>query len=114
MKKIYFEGAEKAKTLKQLMLKLFSWDNTYSVATFLDKSLTIVDCKAYSRRSFEDLLCIANTYFKYVSKLKLMQCLHDIDIHYYHCGEIKKIVFHFVSVAISYKSSKLLYLPASH
>lgn len=111
MKKIYFKDAEKAKSLKKLMLLLFSsvnGDNKYSVQTFLDKELKILDCKEQSRRSFEDLLCIANTYFKNVTELRLMKCLYDINIHFYYCSDINKIVFHFVITAPCLKNGSFL------
>lgn len=94
MKKIYFKDAEHCLTLEDLIAELFSC-NGYAVETFKNEELTFTDCKSESRRSFEDLMCIANTYFENTSEEDLMKVIHDIGLKYYYCSDINKIVFHF-------------------
>jgi hypothetical protein len=94
MRKIYFHGGEQAKNVTEL-ITLFR-KNSYFHKTYSDKELQVVECHG-QRRSFEDLLAIANTYFEGTSEEELMQALIDNDVRYYFCGDINKIVFHHVT-----------------
>lgn len=92
--KIYFKGGNESTDLDNLLRLLFS-HNGYSVATYFDKECTDMQCYHGSRRSFEDLLCIANTYYPETSEEDLMRALVNIEINYYFCSDIHKIVFHY-------------------
>jgi hypothetical protein len=95
MKKLYFENGDKATSLIELLTLGFSYGDVYFVPTYLDKQLTYPEYKFHAkRRSFEDLLVIANTYFPNTSEEDLMKALMEYGIHYYFCSNIKKIVFH--------------------
>ena len=94
--KIYFPGAKKCETLEVLLKALYS-HNGYSVETYYDKEFESIQCRNGSRRSFEDLLAIANTYFNNVSEEELMENLIKIKIRFYYCFDIHKIVFHYNS-----------------
>lgn len=99
--KLYFEQSKNCETLKDLLIDFYSkysHDNYnrkgYSRITYLDVGLTEVESFA-RRRSFEDLLVLSKTYFPDTTEEILMQTLYDIDISFYFCAGIKKIVFHY-------------------
>lgn len=94
MEKIYFKKGNEAKDLKELMIFLFE-DGGYSVETYHNENFTNIQCYSGSRRSFEDLLAISNTYYPNTTEEQLMKVLIDIEIKFYHCGDIKKVVFHY-------------------
>lgn len=114
--KIYFENPDTS-SLESLIRSLFM-NSGYAYPTYFDKKCSKLQCDG-RRRSFEDLLLIANTYFKGTSEEDLMQALMNINILYYHCSHINKIVFHYnASYAINnnfeYKKEKFAegtYLP---
>lgn len=93
--KIYFPESEGCKSLEELLNQLFSYsDNLYSVATYCDKDFFEIQCLERTRRSFEDLMCIANTYFPGTTEVELMEAMYNIKLKFYSCYDIKKIVFH--------------------
>ena len=92
MEKIYFKQAYKATNLDDLLLLLFS-NNVYAVKTYHDEFFKHIQCRAGSRRSFEDLLSIAKTYYPETTEEELMQSLINIRINFYYCHDISKIVF---------------------
>lgn len=66
---------------------------TYARTTYKDKDCTKVECAA-GRRSFEDLLCLAQTYYPETTEVDLMNVLAKIGIKFYFCNAIRKLVFH--------------------
>lgn len=92
--KIYFKEADQCETLDVLLANLFSFEG-YSKETYYDPEFKHSQCKELSRRSFEDLLSISNTYFPNTTEEQLMQSLNSVGIRFYHCNDINKIVFHF-------------------
>lgn len=60
--------------------------------TYLDIECTVVECTG-SRRSFEDLLVLANTYFPGTTEEDLMKAIIEVNLGYLYCPDIKKIVF---------------------
>lgn len=90
--KIYFKEPDTS-SLKNLLLSLYN-NQGYAKRTYYDDSMTKVQCLG-SRRSFEDLLFICNTYIPDVSETDLMKALIKIRIKIYKCSGIRKIVFHF-------------------
>lgn len=94
MEKIYFKNAEKTTTLEEL-LRLGYADDMYFTETFADSEFKFQQCGAKSRRSFEDLLAIANTYFPNTTEEDLMLALTKLKfIKFYYCWDVEKIVFH--------------------
>jgi len=104
-KKIYFKDAENTKTITELLQAGYS--TGYFQTTYKNKECTISQCHQSARRSFEDLLSITRTYFPRTSEIRLMQALIYIDIPFYFCGYIKKIVFH-ISGSFTIDGSKFL------
>lgn len=90
--KIYFENPNK-KNLQTLLNSLYT-NTGYSKLTFYDKELKIIECSG-KRRSFEDLYLICKTYFPKTNKKEVMKALININILFYYCMHIKKIVFHY-------------------
>lgn len=68
----------------------------YFVKTFNDETCTSVQCKEGARRSFEDLLAISKTYFPKTTEVDLMKVLKQINMNFYFCSTVKKIVFHYL------------------
>lgn len=73
---------EKTETLKEFLKKLFSFFSVGLGAittdrTYLDKELTVIQCYANRRRSFDDLLEIVNTYFPEVTPKEL---IHELIV----------------------------------
>lgn len=66
----------------------------YARSTFKDPECTMPECCA-GRRSFEDLLCLARTYFPKTTEVELMTVLKELEIKFYFCYDIKKMVFHY-------------------
>lgn len=64
----------------------------YANYTYLDKEFTQVECYG-QRRSFEDLLTLANTYFPGTTEIQLMCVLKDLQLMMSYCEDICKIVF---------------------
>ena len=62
--------------------------------TYSDEECTVHECSA-SRRSFEDLLCLAQTYFPDTDEVSLMSVMAELSIHFNYCPDIFKFVFHF-------------------
>jgi hypothetical protein len=94
MEKIYFKRGKESQNLDDLLSLLFN-SNGYSRETYYDEEFTSIQCYAGSRRSFEDLLCIANTYYPETTEEQLMQAIVNVDLAYYYCSDINKIVFHY-------------------
>ena len=90
--KIYFRNPNTT-TLKTLLQSLYSIDG-YTVPTFFDENCTKYQCRGH-RRSFEDLLLISKTYFSNTTKEELLKCLISMNMKFYFCSNINKIVFHF-------------------
>jgi len=65
---------------------------SFANPTYLDKECTEVECAA-NRRSFEDLLTLAKSYFPETTELDLMQILLDLKLSFIFCEDIRKIVF---------------------
>ena len=91
--KLYFKNGDQATTLVELLTILYAplLPKMYGYAspTYFDRELTKLECNAH-RRSFEDLLVIAKTYFPKTTKTQLMWALKRINIKFYHCNGIKK------------------------
>lgn len=86
-------------SLKVLIDSLYRTCNTlvrrsYARPTFKDPECTKVECIA-ERRSFEDLLALARTYFPETKETDLMSVLIELGMKYYECSDIGKIVFHY-------------------
>ena len=92
LEKIYFKDPD-TENLNKLLLSLYN-SNGYSVPTYHDEQMSQIQCTAH-RRSFEDLLAIANTYFPKTTEKELLKSLIEIEMKFYFCNAIKKIVFHF-------------------
>lgn len=90
--KIYFVNPDTT-DLKKLLLSLYS-SGGYAKTTYFDPDFSKIQCNGL-RRSFEDLLFICNTYFDEISEVDLMNALIEINIKFYRCSNISKIVFHF-------------------
>jgi hypothetical protein len=67
---------------------------SYARPTYKDTGCSIIECKA-ERRSFEDLLCLAQTYFPETTEVQLMSVLKELNLRYYFCSDIRKLVFHY-------------------
>lgn len=61
--------------------------------TFLEEDFRSLDCDAW-RRSFEDLLTLAQTYFPSTTETELMLTLEKLSVEFFYCSDIHKIVFH--------------------
>lgn len=72
--------------------------NGYFVRTFNDETCISVQCRGGARRSFEDLLAISKTYFPKTTEVDLMKVLKQINIKFYFCSSVKKIVFHYLGI----------------
>lgn len=99
MNKIYLKTDKKFKSVQDLLeygfISRFN-AHGYFVITYSDPECTIIQCSAY-RRSFEDLLAIAKTYFPSTTEVRLMNVLKKMlngQLKFYRCSSIKKIVFH--------------------
>ena len=82
------------KSLKDLIKSGYDKNGIRFVATYYDKSYKKIQCPNDRRRSFEDLLAVSKTYFPKTTQIQLMSVLKDLDIKWYCCGYVKKIVFH--------------------
>lgn len=89
--KIYFKNADTS-TLEKLLKSFYI--NEYARPTYTDEKCMNVECAA-KRRSFEDLYSISKTYFPETTEEQLLQALINIDILFYHCSTINKLVFHY-------------------
>lgn len=101
-KKLYIElsKTKETKTVRDLIDSLYREVETgkrrrYARPTYTGVKCTRVECNA-GRRSFEDLLTLARTYFPDTTEEELMKVLKSIRIKFYFCNQIKKAVFHFV------------------
>ncbi len=64
----------------------------YAQTTFADAELTQYECVG-ARRSFEDLLTITRTYYPETTEIELMGILRELNIGYWYCPDVRKIVF---------------------
>jgi hypothetical protein len=87
--KIYFPQGDTATTLKELLTIGFSKSHAF-VETYFDEEFTLEQCHS-ARRSFGDLLLIAQTYFPDTTPEKLAYELMSYMCFY--CPTIKKLVF---------------------
>ncbi len=92
LKKIYFKNPN-TENLNELLLSLYEY-NGYSSPTYHDEKFIEIQCQGH-RRSFEDLLAIANTYFPKTTEKELLKSLIEIKMKFYFCNVIRKLVFHF-------------------
>lgn len=96
-KKLYIVPHIEINSLNSL-LKCLYWEvrtnnwKFYANPTFLDKECTKYECTA-SRRSFEDILCIARTYFPDVTEKDVLSEMKALNFDFLHCPDINKIVF---------------------
>lgn len=68
---------------------------SYAMLTYSDADCTRVECSA-GRRSFEDLLCLARTYFPETTEVELMAVMKELKLTFYFCCDIHKIVFFYM------------------
>jgi hypothetical protein len=90
---IYSQGAKDCKTLTDLLNWGFSERNGMFVATYKDPQLTQYQCGSNRRRSFTELLEIAQTYLPNTTKEQLA---YELTIGRYTCAgccDIHKLVF---------------------
>jgi len=94
---LYFKGAEKARSVKQLLELGFSGGYyVFFAQTFLDEDCKIpqLDEKYSARRSFQDLYEIVITYFPSISKKKFAYILLSLpNIGCFYCVNIRRLVF---------------------
>lgn len=91
--KLYIEEPN-LKSLKDLIKSGYDKNGIRFVETYYDKNYKNVQCLNDKRRSFEDLLAVSKTYFPKTTQVQLMNVLKDLDILWYYCSHVKKIVFH--------------------
>ena len=100
-KKLYIEPIPSIpiNSLRDLIRSLYTNQSgskrDYARPTYHDKDCTRLECSAF-RRSFEDLLTLARTYFPDTTKKELMLVLVDLDLSWTFCGDIGKIVFYYI------------------
>lgn len=95
-KKIYIKDGNKQTSLKELIAYLYTNDSgdrqNHARETYSDEACTIRECHS-ARRSLEDLLGIANTYFPGTDEKSLMSTLKELNMRFWFCGDIDKFVF---------------------
>lgn len=64
----------------------------YVRRTYLDEACLLPE-PFYRRRSFEDLLCLARTYFPETTEVELMKVLHELNMNFIYCDYTRKIMF---------------------
>jgi len=104
---IYFKGGDKAKNLKELLNLGFSCFAGYGcrpdfakfTTTYYDKGCTGIYQSTVARRSFQDLLEIAKTYFPKTTEEQLAYHLffRIKNIHVRYCCTINRVVFYIKS-----------------
>jgi hypothetical protein len=96
--KIYLPpiNAIEVESLQDLIKSLYMDENgllqTNARATFHDTEFTQLQC-GYAKRSFEDLLCLAQTYFPETTEKDLMSVLKELSIGCWYCRDVQKMVF---------------------
>ena len=94
-KKIYINNGNKQNSLKDLIDLLYSGELGRTILaseTYSDEACTVKECRP-ARRSFEDLLRIAKTYFPDTDEKDLMSTLKELEMRFWFCGDIEKFVF---------------------
>lgn len=91
VKMIYFKYAEKAKNLEQLLEIGFTAAYGMFQPTYEDKEFTKTQCKS-ARRSFNDLLRIAKTYFPKTTQKELATILVNKYASFY-CAGMQLVIF---------------------
>jgi hypothetical protein len=94
--KLYFRNGKSASSLKELIDLLYREDNgirqVTARTTYCDEKCEVAECYS-ARRSFEDLLAISRTYFPETTEVELMKVLKELDMSFWYCSDIKKLVF---------------------
>jgi len=84
---------ETPKTPLDLLYIMYPEGSTYcKVYTYYDKECTDLQGNE-NRRSFDDLYILFKTYFPEITKKEVLELI-AIDLHFYFCDRICKIVFH--------------------
>ena len=68
---------------------------SYAMVTYSDEACERAECFG-GRRSFEDLLCLAKTYFPETTETELMDVMKELELTFYFCSDIHKIVFFYM------------------
>ena len=77
--------------------------------TYYDEECLNVQCRKSTRRSFNDLIDLCQTYFPNISNDEVLESMLDADINnFYYCEDIKKIVFHNVPSCPVFELNNLL------
>ena len=84
---------ETPKTPLDLLYIMYTKGSTYcKIYTYYDKECTNIQGDE-NRRSFDDLYILFKTYFPEITKKEVLELI-AIDLHFYFCDGICKIVFH--------------------
>ena len=84
---------ETPKSPLDLLYIIYPKDSIYCyIYTYYDKECTNIQGH-YHRRSFDDLYILFKTYFPEITKKEVLELI-AIDLHFYFCSDICKIVFH--------------------
>lgn len=109
---IYLKLDKKPKTIRQLLLKLFSAEqpgNSHitAVETYYDKECKHVQCTSPRSRSFDDVLDICKTYFPKTNPKIVFKNLillnpdfkngEKTQMYFGNCGTINRIKFYYVT-----------------
>lgn len=104
---------ETPKTPLDLLYIMYPEGSIYCrVNTYYDKECT--NLQGYQRRrSFDDLYVLFKTYFPEITKKEVLELI-TIDLHFYFCDYICKIVFHRVdgkprAILENFKDTKYIY-----
>lgn len=87
---------ETPKSPLDLLYIIYPKDSIYCyIYTYYDKECTDIQGH-YHRRSFDDLYILFKTYFPEITKKEVLNLI-SIDLCFYFCNNICKIVFHRVN-----------------
>lgn len=101
MLKLYLKNFERKKSCKDFLIKLII---DFFPETYYDENCKNIQCYANRRRSISDLIFLCKTYYKSLTKNKIMflitsilldkSVLKDLKINYYlnYCSTVKKFV----------------------
>lgn len=96
LRKLYYKGAENAKTLKSLIKNAFLHGSGFP-QTFTNKRYEGNQCRAGANRSFGDLLRLSRTYFPNTTQIELAKLIFElskeIKIYAQFCHTVNKVVF---------------------
>ena len=96
LRKLYYKGAEDAKTLKSLIKNAFLHGSGFP-QTFTNKKYEGNQCRAGANRSFGDLFRLSRTYFPKTTQEELAKLIfelgREIKLYAQFCHTVNKVVF---------------------